>query len=275
MRNLISIFFLFLLFFSKISFAEQIISSIKPINEIVKSITKSKRNILLIDNNQSPHHFKLKISDRKKIEKAKIIFYISDKFEVDLGKSLQENKNIKKIQLIKDKNIDLIKLSDSKRKNNIDYHIWLDPNNLIAMAENITRQLIKINPKLKTKYQKNLKKYKIKIKKLDQKIRKRFAKKKPKKYLVYHDAYKYFERAYNIKASGIILGDHNKKLKIRDIKRLRAKIKQEKIGYIFTEPQFDDSIVGVLIGGGGEDVKVKIINPLNGLKEYFRVLSQL
>ena len=73
---------IFHLMFQKNAETAEIITTIKPVYSLVKAIVVDKIAIeLLVEGNQSPHDYQIKPSQIKKQSKAKVIFYISPKFE--------------------------------------------------------------------------------------------------------------------------------------------------------------------------------------------------
>ncbi|MDG2395993.1 zinc ABC transporter substrate-binding protein, partial [Candidatus Thioglobus sp.] len=66
-----------------------IVVSIKPIHSIVSNITQGVSNpLLLLDSNQSAHHFNLKPSQLSLIENANLVVAIHPQMEEGLNKAL-------------------------------------------------------------------------------------------------------------------------------------------------------------------------------------------
>ena len=85
-----------------------------------------------------------------------------------------------------------------------DYHLWLDPQNAIAMADTIRDALIKALPDNKTQYEANTKKLKDAIQLADSEIAEQLAPVVDQPYLVMHDAWQYFTEHYKLKQLGSI-----------------------------------------------------------------------
>ena len=80
------------------------------------------------------------------------------------------------------------------------------------------------------------------------------------KFVVFHDAYQYFETVYNFPASGAIsLGDASDPSAAR-IAEIAARIKNENIKCVLSEPQFNAGLVKVVMDG--TDANTQVIDPL-------------
>ena len=76
-----------------------------------------------------------------------------------------------------------------------DIHIRLDPENAKTMSMEIAKELSKIDPKNKLIYESNAKKVSFKINKMTKEIKKEIN--KDAAFVVFHDAYQYFEKRFN------------------------------------------------------------------------------
>ena len=80
------------------------------------------------------------------------------------------------------------------------------------------------------------------------------------KFVVFHDAYQYFEAVYDFPASGAIsLGDASDPSAAR-IAEIAARIKNENIKCVLSEPQFNTGLVKTVMGG--TDATTEVIDPL-------------
>jgi len=80
------------------------------------------------------------------------------------------------------------------------------------------------------------------------------------KFIVFHDAYQYFETVYNFPASGAIsLSDASDPSAAR-IAEIAARIKNEDIKCVLSEPQFNAGLVKTVMGG--TDATTQVIDPL-------------
>ena len=101
---------------------------------------------------------------------------------------------------------------------------------------------------------------------------------KNKPYIVFHDAYQYFENMYGLNAVGSILLDPEIPPSPKRIIQIRSKIKTSNPNCVFKEPQFRAKIVNTVIED--TNVKVGILDPLGadleeGPNMYSNLLKQI
>ncbi len=97
-------------------------------------------------------------------------------------------------------------------------------------------------------------------------------------YIVFHDAYPYFERAYGLNPVGSITVDPERKPGARRVSEIRDKIRELNARCVFSEPQFQPKLVAAIIEGTG--ARSGTLDPLGaGLEtdedSYFRLLNNL
>ena len=143
-----------------------------------------------------------------------------------------------------------------------DTHIWLSPHNAKEMVEIIAETLAKVDPANAGKYEANADKLAGRIDKLDHEIEEALAKVKGRPYLVFHDAYQYFESHYGLGAVGSISVSPERKPGAKRVAELRHVIEDNKAVCVFSEPQFPPNIVQTLV----EDTKARsgVLDPVGG-----------
>lgn len=165
-----------------------------------------------------------------------------------------------------------------EKHENYDMHIWLDPTNAIKLVNFYTKELSKIFPSNKEVYLKNSKAYIEKITKLDLELKSSLAGLQDKSYIVFHDAYQYFEKAYHLKAVGSITLDPNESPSPKRLLEIRRKIDKSEVLCIFREPQFSDRLVKIVVEGS--KAKSGTIDPLGATIEpgeglYLQLLKNM
>ena len=253
--------FLFFLFFclSGVLSASEVIVTIRPLHSLVQAVMGNSGKARLLVDQASPHQFSLKPADIKAVQKAKICFFVDEEFEFFLKKVLPLNPNLKKVPFSQIKGILLLPLrtsdswvlgsyktrSFSKISSN-DMHLWLNPKNAEFFVNRVAQDLAEIYPQNRSLYLKNAKKISQKLLALDNKIQKNLKGSIHKSYLVFHDAYQYFENRYKLSPSGVILVHPEKGLSIARLRYLRKQIKKRGIKVVFSEPQFPSRVVDVI-----------------------------
>jgi zinc transport system substrate-binding protein len=157
-----------------------------------------------------------------------------------------------------------------------DIHIWLDPENAKTMSMEIAKELSKIDPKNKLIYESNAKKVSFKINKMMKEIKKEIN--KDAAFVVFHDAYQYFEKRFNIDAVGALTVNPEVLPGAKQLTEIRKEIKHEKVKCLFSEPQFNPSIAKAIAKDTG--VKIAVLDPLgaklNASKDlYFQLIKNI
>ena len=85
------------------------------------------------------------------------------------------------------------------------------------------------------------------------------------RFIVFHDAYQYFEDAFELSAAGAIaLGDASDPSPAR-VERIQQRIRDERIGCVLAEPQFNDALVATVTDGMA--TRTAVIDPLGASLE--------
>jgi zinc transport system substrate-binding protein len=223
----------------------QIASSINPIYQIAKFISgDNKSNFLLISPKVSEHNYQFKVSNINTLKKVGVFFYVGDGLENYFVKALASlEKQPKIVQLSKSKYVKLIHFQSRANENDTDYHIWLSPENAIAIAGEIAENLSTIYPPSALIYKKNLQQFILDIKKMDQENKVKLSKVKSKSFVIDHDSLAYFENYYNIKSAGVMRYYHRQDLTSKDIERINNLIKDNKISCIVGGAQERSNVV--------------------------------
>ena len=254
--------------------SSEIVTSIKPLHSLVSAVTEGSNSVsLVIDGSMTPHNFALKPSHAKLLNNAKVLFYIDDEFESGLKKTVKGlPKSVKVIRVSKMKKLRLLstRADDNWEEDGHDHHdhghssndlhFWLDPNNAIEIVKSITQELSAIYPENINIYKKNAKNIIKEIKTTDLLIKSMLEPVRNKPYIVFHDAYQYFEKAYSLKSVGSILVDPELPASAKRIIKIRSKIKSLNAHCVFKEPQFRAKIVKTVIDG--TTTKIGILDPL-------------
>ena len=138
---------------------------------------------------------------------------------------------------------------DEHDHHGIDPHAWLDPQNAKAWITDIKEVLSKNDPENAKTYEQNAKKAIASLDKLIDTTRNEVNKLGDLKFIVFHDAYQYFENRFNISAAGSIsLGDAEDPSPAR-ITEIRETVKKLGVTCVFTEPQYNPGLVHSVFEG--------------------------
>jgi zinc transport system substrate-binding protein len=139
-----------------------------------------------------------------------------------------------------------------------DPHIWLSPRNAKLMVGNICGGLIQVDHQNEAYYTRSRDEYQSKLDALDEDIREGLSGVINRRFIVFHPAWGYFARDYNLEQIPIEIG--GKEPSAKDIADLIQRAKELSIKIIFAEPQFNPKSAETIakeIGG-----RVVFIDPL-------------
>ena len=157
-----------------------------------------------------------------------------------------------------------------------DPHIWLDPSNAKVIVKKITNQLSKIDKDNSSVYKANSKKL---LKDLDGLIKEvKNEINKDASFVVFHDAYQYFEKRFGINVIGALTVNPDVMPGAEQLSEIREVIEHEKAKCIFSEPQFNPNIINSIASDTG--VKTGVLDPLGaninkGKNMYFQLIKDM
>lgn len=268
-----------------------VVSSIAPLGSLVSAIMQGVGEpYVLIKGGASPHTYSLKPSDAEALQAAQLVFWIGPALEPFLVDPLQAlAKGAKTVEL--DQLPDLLRLPQREggiftEKNGqpakwvapepFNMHLWLDPENAKVMADAIARELAAIDPANADRYRQNLEALRNRLDALERDIKAQLNPVRGKPFIVFHDAYAYFENRFGVPAVGSITISPEVIPGAARLAQLRAAILDKQALCVFAEPEFTPRQIGVLTEGTG--VKTGSLDPLGanltpGPDLYFTLLE--
>ena len=159
-----------------------------------------------------------------------------------------------------------------------DPHLWLDPRNAAAMLPAIEQALAKADPDHAGIYKANAEKTAARLAGLEDKLSGALAPVKDKPFIVFHDAYQYFEQRFGLAAAGSITISPEVAPGAERVTEIRRKLADTHATCVFSEPQFEPKIISVIIEGS--DAHSGVLDPLGAALQpgpdlYFEVLENL
>ncbi len=146
-----------------------------------------------------------------------------------------------------------------------DMHLWLDPMNAKAMAKQIEETLVAADPANADRYKANGLALAEEIDTLDKDIATAVAPVADKPFVVFHDAYQYFENRYKVRVAGSITVSPETMPGAERIAEIHGKVKALNATCVFAEPQFEPKLVSVVTEG--TDAKAGTLDPEGGALE--------
>ena len=285
----------------------KVVTSIKPLHSLVSYVMEGVGTPdILVDGSSSPHTFQLKPSHATMLQEADIIFWIGEDLESFLETPLESiAKNSKHITLMKSDEIELLKFReknifgghdehddhdehadehgdehddhhDGHAHGEHDIHFWLDPVIAKTIVKIVATELSEIDPANASTYKSNSIKA---LNEIDQLISDTKGKvSSDAKYVVFHDAYQYFEKRFGVEVVGALTVNPDVLPGAKQLAEIRSVIEHENVNCLFSEPQFNPSIAATIAKDTG--VKAAVIDPLGaelnrGKDLYFNLIGNI
>ncbi len=257
------------------------IVSIVPQKMFVEAIGGEKIDVtVMVKPGSPPNTYEPKPSQMRDISNADIYFTIGVPFEkVWLERFKSQNRDMQIVHTAKGvKKLEMKSCScaDDEHHNHgkKDPHIWTTPKNVKIIAQNIYSSLIKQDRQNEEYFRANLDKFLQHADDTDKKIRAILGQQQ-RKFMVFHPAWGYFAKEYNLIQMPIEI--EGKEPKPKELKQLIQQAKKEGISAIFTAPEFSEKTAKQI----ANELKIPVIkiSPLNenwseNLINFARIISK-
>ncbi|WP_099866900.1 zinc ABC transporter substrate-binding protein ZnuA [Pararhizobium haloflavum] len=159
-----------------------------------------------------------------------------------------------------------------------DLHIWLDPENAKAMVGAIEETLAAADPANAQTYATNASAMTQRIEALSSEIETQLAPLAGRPFVVFHDAYHYFENSFGLEAAGSITVSPEIEPGARRIGEIQETVRTLDAACVFSEPQFEPRIVEVV--AEGSNAASGVLDPLgatieDGPELYFELMRNM
>lgn len=270
-----------------------VVASIKPVHALVAGVMQGVGEpLLLVSGGASPHEYSLKPSDARALGAAQVVFWIGPELESFLVKPLANTPTARSVALLDAPGVTLLPLRaggaweahdhdhdhDPAPTASRDVHLWLDPVNAAAMVRQMVAVLGAADPARQAEYARNGAVLVERLDRLNQQLASALAPVREQPYLVFHDAYQYFERRYGLNAVGSVVLKPEQRPGAKRVADIQARVRERKVRCVFGEPQFQPALVETIIAGS--DARRGVLDPLGadlpaGPDAYFQLLQAL
>ena len=160
-----------------------------------------------------------------------------------------------------------------------DMHIWLDPHNARRTVDAVAASLARLGPEHAATYQRNAAAMRARIDTLEGSLRARLAPVGSHAFMVFHDGYQYFERAFGLHgAAGAITLGPARLPGAKRLASLRRALVERDVRCVFIEPQFEPRLAHSVVES--TEVGIATIDLLGadlaaGPDAWFEILSRI
>ena len=244
-----------------------VLATIKPLHSLAYVVTEGVSTPdLLLDGVVSPHVFQMKPSHIRAIQNADLVLWAGDGVERFIPSMLEKfNPNAKSIESagLPDAITHQSRNKHSKLDHEhaeIDYHLWLDPQNAIAVVGVLAVELSQLDPANADRYQRNAKNFTASLADTVTQVSSVLEPAKGMRYLIYHDSLQYMEKAFGLGEAVVVAPQPQVQAGGKRLRGLRNEVIDESLGCLLSEPQFRSPVVNML----AEELKLKpvMVDPL-------------
>ncbi|WP_024325874.1 zinc ABC transporter substrate-binding protein [Thioalkalivibrio sp. AKL19] len=141
-----------------------------------------------------------------------------------------------------------------------DSHLWLSPAVARAIVEQLAERIAELDPEQAARIRDNRDHLLQRIDNLDTDIAAQLAPVRDQRFMLFHDAYQYFEQHYGLNAAGSISVDPSRMPGARRLSDLRTRLAEGDIACLFTEPQFRPALAETVAEGTG--TRLGMLDPI-------------
>ncbi len=277
--------------------APEVVVTIKPLHALVAGVMEGvAAPHLLVRGSASPHAGGLRPSDARRLERADLIIWVGPELESQLQGMLDALGTGARIVTLLDRDElrtwparrggdwDLHDADGGNKDGEVapadsrDPHVWLDPDNARAMVHIAAQTLALMDPANAARYRANAERLDGRLAAMGRDIEASIAPVRDVAYIVFHDAYQYFERRFGLAAVGAVTIGPERKPGARRLRELRRRIASSGARCVFSEPQFAPRLVETLVEG--TSARAAALDPLGakiaaGPDAYVRLMRAL
>ncbi len=272
----------------------RVVVSIAPLHSLTAGVMAGVgQPPLLLPPGSSPHTYALLPSDARALQAADLVIWVGEGLEVFLRKPLTTlTAPDTRLAVAELPGLTLLPARSGPDweghdhdhhghdgdAHGIDWHLWLDPRNAAVVVTALGERLAALDPANAGRYRDNAQALTERLQALDRELAERLAPLRGRAYMVFHDAYQYFEHRYGLTSIGAITVSPERLPGARRVAEIRAELRQRQVRCLFREPQFEPSLVQAIVRGS--DVRVGVLDPEGadlapGPELYFALLRAL
>jgi len=280
--------------------APSVAVSIKPLHSLVAAVMdRVGEPVLIVQGAGSEHGYQLRPDDAKTLAGSDIVFWVGPQMETFLVKPLKNlSADAETVALVRSPGVHLLDMRDGGSfephdhshehdedhareehgHHHQDLHFWLDPQNVGAAVRAIADVLAAKDPANARHYHSNARAYEQRLDSLTAEVDRKLAPFRGQPFIVFHDAYQYFEKRFGMPAAGSITVSPEQAPGVRRIEEIRTKVKEINSVCVFSEPQFEPRLVKTVTEGTG--ARTGVLDPLGadikpGPEQYFTLIRNL
>ena len=240
----------------------RVATDIPPVHSLVSQVMGELGTPkLIIPPGTSPHGYAMRPSEARTLQAADVVFWMGQDLTAWFGRAikalatnattvaLSESKDLIRHPYRTTKNFDTHTHDEGEHDATakIDPHLWLDPDNALIFLDVIATTLARLDASHADTYLTNAAQAKATLEVLKLELNTIVQPIRGRPFIVFHDAYHYFEHRFDVEAAGSVsIGDASSPGPAR-IAAIRGKVQTLGATCVFSEPQFEPKIIATII----------------------------
>ena len=240
----------------------RVATDIPPVHSLVSQVMGELGTPkLIIPPGTSPHGYAMRPSEARALQAADVIFWMGQDLTAWFDRAIQalaanattvalsESKGLIRHPYRTTKTFDTHTHDEGEHDATakIDPHLWLDPDNALIFLDVIATTLARLDASHADTYLNNAARAKAALEALKLELNTIVQPIRGRPFIVFHDAYHYFEHRFDVEAAGSVsIGDASSPGPAR-IAAIRHKVQTLGATCVFSEPQFQPKIIKTVI----------------------------
>lgn len=268
----------------------RVVASIAPVHSLAAAVMGSLGEpVQIVRGYGSPHAYQMRPSDAAHLRDADLVLWIGPSLETFLQRPLAGRRDAARVvtlsaipglALLANRGGGVRDHDAHPKTHNetgsFDAHIWLSPFNAKLMAAAIASELGMLDGENAQVYAMNVERLSQRIDAMETRITSRLAPVRNVPFVVFHDAFQYFEKSFGLNAIGSVTVSPDQMPSARRVKALREEIAKSGARCVFREPQFESALTKVLLEDSS--ARVGVLDPLGtdvtpGPDAYFELMD--
>lgn len=232
---------------------------------------------LVMDHGASPHAYRLRPSQAQALEQADVVVFVSSVLTPWLGEAAEAlAPGARRVELMDLEGVQRLEAreaavfgparaadasgQDGDDHGGLDPHGWLLPENAVVWLAAIAGVLAEADPDNAATYSANATAAQERIRETMAQVLQGLTPYQAARFVVFHDAYQYFEVATGLRAEGAIAMSDARAPGPARVVAIREAVREGGISCVFAEPQFNLDLARTVIEGSGAGLA--ILDPL-------------
>jgi zinc transport system substrate-binding protein len=241
-----AILFVALLFGTASQGGVHVVTTIKPLQLIVKAVIGEHGTVTALLTENSPHSYALTPSDRIALGEADLVLWVGKELETFIEGAIGQLRDQTTVLTVLDfQDLNRLLLENGQP----DPHVWLDTRNALQIARTISRELEQIDSGNQLIYRQNFAAFEHQLELTEGELLRVTASLLTTPFIVHHNAYQYFEQQIGINHAFALVLDLEIQPSIRHILSVRDLIQQTQPSCLLVEPDSSPATIDTFLSG--------------------------